>query len=94
MDHHQYAHHCQPFLVMPLHCAAVSCACSLTATASAQVNEFHNAPNAFYFTSPLDSSVLPTLRVSGEAVLTEFGFQVGRLRSDVLMLVLTGALRR
>ena len=56
-----------------------------------QVNEFHNAPNPFYFTSPLNSSVLPTLRVSGEGVLTEFGFNVGRQHSDVAMLVLIGA---
>jgi len=56
----------------------------------AQVNEFHNAPNAFFFTSPLNSSVLPTLRVSGEGVLTEFGFDIGRVRSDVLMVVLIG----
>ena len=62
------------------------------AHATAQVNEFHNAPNAFYFTSPLNSSVLPTLRVSGEGVLTEFGFNVGRVQSDVLMVVLIGAL--
>jgi len=55
------------------------------------VNEFHNAPNAFFFTSPLNSTVLPTLRVSGEGVLTEFGFNVGRVRSDVLMVVLIGA---
>jgi hypothetical protein len=55
------------------------------------VNEFHNAPNPFFFTSPLNSSVLPTLRVSGEGVLTEFGFNVGRQHGDIAMLVVIGA---
>eukprot|EP00891_Asterochloris_glomerata_P009058 jgi/Astpho2/9058/e_gw1.00133.213.1_t len=32
------------------------------------INEFHNAPVDFLFTSPLNASVLPTLRVSGERV--------------------------
>ena len=32
------------------------------------INEFHNAPVDFLFTSPLNATVLPTLRVSGEPV--------------------------
>lgn len=56
-----------------------------------QVNEFHNAPNPFYFTSPLNSTVLPTLRVSGEGVLKEFGFDLTRLHSNIVALVVIGA---
>ena len=55
------------------------------------MNEFHNAPNPFYFTSPLNSTVLPTLRVSGEGVLMEFGFDLTRLHSDIVSLIAIGA---
>jgi len=57
-----------------------------------QVNEFHNAPNPFYFTSPLNDTVLPTLRVSGEGVLKEFGFELTRLHTDILAVAFIGAL--
>ena len=56
-----------------------------------QVNEFHNAPNPFYFTSPLNATVLPTLRVSGEGVLKEFGFDLNRFHSDMAAVVVIGA---
>jgi hypothetical protein len=52
-----------------------------------QINEFHNAPTPFFFTSPLNSTVLPTLRVSGEGVLKEFGFQAHRFWGDVLAVI-------
>ena len=54
------------------------------------MNEFHNAPTEFYFTSPLNSSVLPTLRVSGDGVLREFGFRLDRAHADVGMVILIG----
>ncbi len=57
----------------------------------AQINEFHRAPTPFFFTSPLNSSVLPTLRVSGEGVLKEFGFQAHRFWGDVFAVVACGA---
>ncbi len=47
-----------------------------------QVNEFHHAPVDFIFTSPLNDSVLPPLRVSGDGVLKEFGFVPGRAWLD------------
>ena len=79
-----------------MHSSATACRAAylIRCAPFAQVNEFHNAPNAFFFTSPLNSTVLPTLRVSGEGVLTEFGFNVGRVQSDVLMVVLIGTLSR
>jgi hypothetical protein len=52
-----------------------------------QINEFHGAPTPFFFTSPLNSTVLPTLRVSGEGVLKEFGFQAHRFWGDVAAVV-------
>ena len=52
-----------------------------------QINEFHNAPTPFFFTSPLNSTVLPTLRVSGEGVLKEFGFQAHRFWGDVAAVI-------
>lgn len=50
-----------------------------------QVNEFHHAPVDFIFTSPLNDSVLPPLRVSGDGVLREFGFVPGRGWLDAAM---------
>ena len=50
-----------------------------------QVNEFHHAPVDFIFTSPLNDSVLPPLRVSGDGVLREFGFVPGRGLVDAAM---------
>lgn len=50
-----------------------------------QVNEFHHAPVDFIFTSPLDDSILPPLRVSGDGVLREFGFVPGRGWLDAAM---------
>lgn len=50
-----------------------------------QVNEFHHAPIDFIFTSPLNDSVLPPLRVSGDGVLKEFGFVPGRGLMDAAM---------
>eukprot|EP00983_Pelagomonas_calceolata_P068264 1149842-Pelagomonas_calceolata.AAC.2 len=38
------------------------------------VNEFHGFPVDFYFTSPIKTSVLPPLRITGDGVLNEFGF--------------------
>eukprot|EP00208_Stichococcus_sp_RCC1054_P008188 CAMPEP_0206149676 /NCGR_PEP_ID=MMETSP1473-20131121/37907_1 /ASSEMBLY_ACC=CAM_ASM_001109 /TAXON_ID=1461547 /ORGANISM="Stichococcus sp, Strain RCC1054" /LENGTH=1805 /DNA_ID=CAMNT_0053547157 /DNA_START=182 /DNA_END=5600 /DNA_ORIENTATION=- len=52
------------------------------------INEFHQAPTPFFFTSPLNSSVLPTLRVSGEGVLKEFGFHSHRFWGDVVAVAL------
>ncbi|KAL0042544.1 hypothetical protein WJX79_003095 [Trebouxia sp. C0005] len=49
------------------------------------VNEFHHAPVDFIFTSPLNDSVLPPLRVSGDGVLKEFGFVPGRGLMDAAM---------
>ncbi|KAL3154966.1 hypothetical protein ABBQ38_011494 [Trebouxia sp. C0009 RCD-2024] len=49
------------------------------------VNEFHHAPVDFIFTSPLDDSILPPLRVSGDGVLREFGFVPGRGWLDAAM---------
>ena len=50
-----------------------------------QVNEFHHAPVDFIFTSPLNDTVLPPLRVSGDGVLREFGFKPGRGWLDAAM---------
>jgi hypothetical protein len=58
-----------------------------------QVNEFHHAPTDFFFTSPLNDTVLPTLRVSGDGVLREFGFNTGAQATDLGMVVLIGALQ-
>lgn len=49
------------------------------------MNEFHHAPVDFIFTSPLNDSVLPPLRVSGDGVLREFGFVPGRGWLDAAM---------
>jgi hypothetical protein len=38
------------------------------------VNEFHGYPGDFYFTSPLNTSILPPLRITGDGVIKEFGF--------------------
>jgi hypothetical protein len=43
------------------------------------VNEFHGYPGDFYFTAPLDTGVLPPLRITGDGVLREFGFEQVRL---------------
>ena len=39
------------------------------------MNEFHNFPLDFSFTAPLNSSALPPLRITGDGVLKEFGFE-------------------
>jgi hypothetical protein len=39
------------------------------------VNEFHDFPLDFTFTAPIPSSALPPLRISGDGVLKEFGFE-------------------
>lgn len=39
------------------------------------VNEFHHFPLDFTFTAPINTSVLPPLRISGDGVLKEFGFE-------------------
>ena len=57
-----------------------------------QVNEFHHAPVDFIFTSPLNDSILPPLRVSGDGVLREFGFTPGRALFDSTMVWLLVAL--
>lgn len=42
------------------------------------VNEFHDFPADFSFTAPIDSSALPPLRITGDGVLKEFGFNLVR----------------
>lgn len=49
------------------------------------VNEFHDSPLQFYFTSPLENSAIPTLRVEGDAVLKEFGFHYENFRYDIFI---------
>lgn len=39
------------------------------------VNEFHGFPADFTFTAPIDSAALPPLRITGDGVLKEFGFE-------------------
>ena len=56
-----------------------------------QINEFHKAPVDFLFTSPLNATVLPTLRVSGDGVLKEFGFHPNGFFADALMVWLLAA---
>ena len=51
-------------------CSAVQCRLLLQAYEALAINEFHNAPVDFLFTSPLNATVLPTLRVSGELAQT------------------------
>ena len=46
------------------------------------VNEFHDFPADFSFTAPGDASALPPLRVTGDGVLKEFGFEQGALLKD------------
>ena len=58
---------------------------SVDSRSLSQVNEFHHAPVDFIFTSPLNDSVLPPLRVSGDGVLREFGFVPGRGWLDAAM---------
>ena len=38
------------------------------------VNEFHDFPVDFSFTAPVKTSVLPPIRITGDGVLNEFGF--------------------
>ena len=52
------------------------------------INEFHNTKQPFYFTSP--ENVLPPLRVSGDGVLAQFGYQVDNFRRDVVALCAIG----
>ncbi len=44
------------------------------------MNEFHKYPADFYFTAPLNTSILPPLRITGDGVLKEFGFEQVRAR--------------
>ena len=46
------------------------------------MNEFHDFPADFSFTAPGDASALPPLRVTGDGVLKEFGFEQGALLKD------------
>ncbi|CAG9464674.1 unnamed protein product, partial [Pedinophyceae sp. YPF-701] len=50
-------------------------------------NEFHGSPLDFTFTTPLNSTRLPPLRVSGDGVLQEFGFDARRIPTDLVALV-------
>ncbi|KAF5834484.1 hypothetical protein DUNSADRAFT_8809 [Dunaliella salina] len=50
------------------------------------VNEFHGFPVDFYFTSPIKTSVLPPLRITGDGVLNEFGFNEFGFEEDIVML--------
>jgi len=50
------------------------------------VNEFHGFPVDFYFTSPIKTSVLPPLRITGDGVLNEFGFDEFGFKEDIVML--------
>ena len=52
------------------------------------INEFHDTPEPFYFTSPAD--VLPPLRVSGDGVLAQFGYQAERFNADLAALATIG----
>ncbi|GFR46199.1 hypothetical protein Agub_g7730, partial [Astrephomene gubernaculifera] len=56
------------------------------------INEFHHFPADFTFTAPIETSKLPPLRISGEGVLKEFGFNLELFYVDVLMLGVLGAL--
>lgn len=51
------------------------------------VNEFHKSPLQFYFTTPFEDSILPTLRVEGDAVLKEFGFHYQRFGYDIVVIL-------
>jgi hypothetical protein len=52
--------------------------------------EFHNNPNAFYFTAPIDA--LPVLRVSGDGVLKQFGYQSSRFWVNLALLATYSAI--
>ena len=47
--------------------------------------EFHNNPNSFLFTAPKVKS-LPVLRVTGDGVLKQFGYQTSRFWSNLALL--------
>ena len=47
--------------------------------------EFHNNPNSFLFTAPEVKS-LPVLRVTGDGVLQQFGYQSSRFWSNLALL--------
>lgn len=53
------------------------------------VNEFHGASN-FVFTAPVKSVDLPPLRVTGDLILCEFGFQKDKFTYDTLILLMIG----
>lgn len=46
--------------------------------------EFHNNPNPFYFTVPIDS--MPLLRVTGDGVLKQFGYRSSRFGANLVFL--------
>ncbi|GIL42172.1 hypothetical protein Vafri_236 [Volvox africanus] len=56
------------------------------------INEFHYFPEDFTFTAPINTTKLPPLRVTGEGVLKEFGFNVDLFYLDVFMLGILGTL--
>jgi hypothetical protein len=51
------------------------------------VNEFHDNPTQFVFTAPVDS--LPSLRVTGEFVLKQFGYRLSHYYLDYATLTAT-----
>lgn len=48
------------------------------------ITEFHDNPTPFYFTAPVDS--LPQLRVTGDGVLKQFGYQSDRFSANLVLL--------
>lgn len=52
--------------------------------------EFHRNPAAFFFTAPVDT--LPVLRVTGDGVLRQFGYQASRFLPNLAALCVLGTL--
>ncbi|KAL6745275.1 hypothetical protein V8C86DRAFT_42591 [Haematococcus lacustris] len=74
---------------VPTYCRALSATSFFNYAYEALViNEFHAFPADFFFTTPLATSVLPPLRITGDGVLREFGFNQANLSHDVHMLLL------
>ncbi|KAL6746090.1 P-loop containing nucleoside triphosphate hydrolase protein [Haematococcus lacustris] len=74
---------------VPSYCRALSATSFFNYAYEALViNEFHAFPADFFFTTPLATSVLPPLRITGDGVLREFGFNQANLSHDVHMLLL------
>ncbi|EFJ49894.1 hypothetical protein VOLCADRAFT_104135 [Volvox carteri f. nagariensis] len=77
---------------VPSYCAWISKASFFNyAYEALAINEFHRFPRDFTFTAPIKTSALPPLRISGDGVLKEFGFDVDLFYLDVIMLGLLGA---